>query len=68
MFDNATVRLTLSDGAPATVWATMAATGHEHGLNIRVFGDNASLQWRHEDPQHLIVRDPAGGETFWRKA
>ena len=63
VFDNATVRLTLSNGAPATVWATMAATGHEHGLNIRVFGDKASLQWRHEDPQHLIVRDLDGGAT-----
>jgi predicted dehydrogenase len=64
VFDNATMRLTLSNGAPATVWATMAATGHEHGLRIRVFGDHASLEWRHEDPQHLIVRDPAGGMTI----
>ena len=63
VFDSATVRLTLSNGAPATVWATMAATGHEHGLRIRVFGDKASLEWRHEDPQHLIVRDPDGGTT-----
>jgi predicted dehydrogenase len=64
LFDNATMRLTLSNGAPATVWATMAATGHEHGLRIRVFGDDASLEWRHEDPQHLIVRDPGGGATI----
>jgi predicted dehydrogenase len=61
VFDNATIRLTLSNGAPATIWATMAATGHEHGLNIRVFGDDASLHWRQEDPHHLIVRDPDGG-------
>jgi predicted dehydrogenase len=61
VFDNATVRLTLSNGAPATVWATMAATGQEHGLRIRVFGDTASLEWHHEDPQHLTVRDPDGG-------
>ena len=64
VFDNATMRLTLSNGAPATVWATMAATGHEHGLRIRVFGDDASLEWHHEDPQHLIVRDPDRGSTI----
>jgi predicted dehydrogenase len=64
VFDNATVRLTLSNGAPATVWATMAATGQEHGLSIRVFGDKASLHWRHEDPQHLTVRDSHGGATI----
>ncbi|MCT7660476.1 Gfo/Idh/MocA family protein [Mycobacterium deserti] len=64
VFDNATVRLTMSNGAPATVWATMAATGQEHGLRIRVFGDDASIQWHHEDPQHLTVRHPDGGVTI----
>jgi predicted dehydrogenase len=64
VFDNATMRMTLSNGAPATVWATMAATGQEHGLRIRIFGDDASLEWRHEDPQHLIVRDPDGSATI----
>jgi predicted dehydrogenase len=64
VFDNATVRLTLDNGAPATLWATMAATGQEHGLRIRVFGDDASLEWRHEDPQHLTVRRPDGGVTI----
>ncbi|WP_373418903.1 Gfo/Idh/MocA family protein [Rhodococcus opacus] len=64
VFDNATVRLTLSNGAPATLWASMAATGNEHGLRIRVFGDTASIEWRHEDPQHLTVRDLDGGTTI----
>jgi len=64
VFDNATMRLTLSNGAPSTVWATMAATGQEHGLRIRVFGDDASLEWHHEDPQHLTVRDPDGRATI----
>ena len=53
VFDNAVIRLTLSNGAPATLWASMAATGNEHGLRLRVFGDLASLEWRHEDPHHL---------------
>ncbi|WP_370181680.1 Gfo/Idh/MocA family protein [Rhodococcus wratislaviensis] len=64
VFDNATVRLTLSNGAPATLWASMAATGNEHGLRIRVFGDTASVEWRHEDPHHLAVRDLDGGTTI----
>ena len=59
-FDNATVRLTLSNGAPATLWATMAATGSESGLRIRVFGDEAALEWRHEEPHHLVVRQLSG--------
>jgi predicted dehydrogenase len=64
VFDNAAIRLTLSNGAPATLWASMAATGNEHGLRIRVFGDLASLEWRHEDPHHLHIRDQHGGTTI----
>jgi predicted dehydrogenase len=56
VFDNAHVKLRLSNGARGTLWATMAATGQEHGLRIRVFGEKASLEWRHEDPHHLTLQ------------
>jgi predicted dehydrogenase len=56
VYDNAHVTLRLSNGARGTLWASMAATGQEHGLRIRVFGETASLDWRHEDPCHLVVR------------
>lgn len=56
VYDNAHVALRLSNGARGTLWASMAATGQEHGLRIRVFGETASLEWRHEDPCHLAVR------------
>src|SRR5262249_9878577 len=55
VFDNAQVTLHLSNGARGTLWACMAATGQEHGLRIRVFGERASLEWRQEDPQHLTI-------------
>lgn len=61
VFDNANMRLRLSNGAPATLWASMAATGNEHGLCLRVFGERASLEWRHEDPHHLVIRNLDGG-------
>ncbi len=57
VFDNATVALRLSGSVPGRLWASMAATGHPHGLRLRVFGDLASIEWRHEDPHHLVVRD-----------
>ena len=38
----------------------MAATGHNHGLRIRIFGDAGSLEWQHEDPHHLVLQDLAG--------
>ncbi len=58
--DNATISLRLTDGVPGRIWASMAATGHNHGLRIRVFGDKGGLEWQHEDPHHLLVQDVVG--------
>jgi len=56
VYDNAHVNLRFSNGARGSLWASMAATGNEHGLRIRVFGDRAALEWHHEDPEHLHFR------------
>ena len=65
--DNATVALRLSapggDVVPGRLWASMAATGQAHGLRVRVFGSLASLEWDHEDPQHLVLRRADGEEV-----
>lgn len=63
VYDHATVELELTEGVPARLWASMAATGHNHGLRIRVFGDRGSLEWQHEDPHHLTVQDLEGTTT-----
>jgi predicted dehydrogenase len=64
VFDHATVELQLSGDVPARLWASMAATGHNHGLRIRVFGEQGSLEWEHEDPHHLRVKDLDGTTTI----
>ncbi|HEY3339668.1 MAG TPA: Gfo/Idh/MocA family oxidoreductase [Propionicimonas sp.] len=61
--DNATVALRLTGGVPGRLWASMAATGQAHGLRIRVFGEHASIEWTHEDPQHLVLRRANGEEV-----
>ena len=63
VYDNATVGLDLTDGARATLWASMVATGNPHGLRIRVFGEHAALEWDHHDPARLRIRDHSGTET-----
>ncbi|BDG05399.1 Gfo/Idh/MocA family protein [Anaeromyxobacter oryzae] len=54
--DNAHVKLRFSNGARGMMWACMAATGHLHGLRLRVYGDQASLEWIQEQPDQLVVR------------
>jgi predicted dehydrogenase len=60
VFDHATIALRWAGGVPGRIWASMVATGHNHGLRIRVFGDQGSLEWQHEDPHHLHLQDLAG--------
>jgi len=60
VYDNAFVNLRLSNGARGALWVSMAATGHEHGLRVRIYGSAASLEWQHEDPQHLTLRHAGG--------
>lgn len=62
VFDHATVSLRFNGGVQGRVWASMAATGHNHGLRIRVFGDQGNLEWEHEDPHHLTLGN-LDGET-----
>lgn len=38
----------------------MVATGHLHGLRIRVYGEKASLEWVQEQPDTLLLRSIDG--------
>lgn len=60
VYDHATLTVRWAGGVPGRIWASMVATGHNHGLRIRVFGTTASLEWQHEDPHHLVLQDLAG--------
>lgn len=61
--DCLTASLRWRSGMKGRLWATMAATGHNHGLRIRIYGAKASIEWEHEDPHHLILRDLIGAKT-----
>jgi predicted dehydrogenase len=53
--DNAFVSLRLTGGARGQLWASMVAAGNGHGLSIRVFGERASLHWRQDAPEELLL-------------
>jgi len=60
VYDNAHVNLRFSNGARGALWASRVAAGNEHGLHIRLYGDKAGMEWRHEDPEHLFFRPVSG--------
>ncbi len=51
--DNIHVMLRFSKGAKGGLWATQVAPGNENNLSLRVYGDEAGLEWRQEDPNQL---------------
>jgi predicted dehydrogenase len=54
--DNAHLMLRFNNGAKGMMWASMVATGHLHGLRIRVYGEKGSLEWVQEHPNELALR------------
>ena len=54
--DNANVNLRFVGGARGQLWASMVACGIGQGLRIRVFGEQAGLEWHQEHPNELNLR------------
>jgi predicted dehydrogenase len=52
--------LRFEGGARGSMWVTNSAAGAEHGLHIRVFGDNGGLEWHQEAPNSLLHRPRDG--------
>lgn len=52
--DNIHVMLRFAKGAKGGLWATQVAPGNENNLSLRVYGENAGLEWRQEDPNQLV--------------
>lgn len=52
--DNVQVMLRFSGGVKGALWASQVASGNENNLRLRVYGEQAGLDWRQEDPNELI--------------
>lgn len=51
--DNVHALLRYTSGAKGMLWASQCAPGFENGLQIRVIGERASLEWAQETPNEL---------------
>ncbi len=65
--DDGNVLLHYKGGARGILYASQISAGEENGLRIRVYGAKAGLEWRQEDPNYLIVKDPSGFKTILSK-
>ncbi len=52
--DNAHMMLRFASGAKGMLWCSQVAAGLENGLRIRVYGEEAGLEWHQENPNALL--------------
>jgi predicted dehydrogenase len=62
--DYVSMLLQYSNGARGSMWVTNAASGAEHGLCFRVFGETGGLEWYQEEPNRLVHRKRNGFEEI----
>lgn len=51
--DNVNVMLRFEGGAKGMLWASQVAVGCENGLQLRVYGEKAGLDWRQDNPNYM---------------
>lgn len=66
--DDASILLRFRGGAKGVLLASQICIGHDNNLGIRVHGSKASLEWRQECPDELIVRPAGRPRETWGRA
>ncbi len=51
--DNVHIMLRFEGGAKGMLWASQVAVGNENGLQLRVYGEKAGLEWRQDNPNYM---------------
>lgn len=66
VYDNAYLDFDYQDGVVGRLWASYVATGSQHGLSFRIYGDQAALEWREENSEYLHFRPLQAPEMILR--
>ena len=51
--DDAMINYRMDNGIVGRLWTSAVALGNQHGLTIKIFGENGSLKWSQEQPNQL---------------
>lgn len=58
--DDGEIVFELDNGATGSLVSSQICAGEENGLKIRIYGENAGLEWRQMEPNSLIERRGTG--------
>jgi len=65
--DDGNVLVRYKGGAKGVLHASQICAGDENNLNIRVYGNRASLEWHQEHPNELVVKFVDQPRQIWRR-
>ena len=56
--DNANILFRFLTGATGILWVSQIASGKKNGLNLRIYGSKAGIEWSQENPNYLKFSIP----------
>lgn len=65
--DDASMLVHYENGLRGILYVSQISVGDENDLNIRLYGDEAALEWNQENPNYLHVRYPDGPEEIYKR-
>lgn len=65
--DDASMLVHYEHGLRGILYASQVAIGEENGLKIRLYGDEAALEWEQENPNYLRVKYPNKPEKIYKR-
>ena len=65
--DDGNLLIHYKGGARGILYASQISAGEENPLSIRVYGTKMGIEWKQEDPNYLLLKDPAGLITRYSK-
>jgi predicted dehydrogenase len=65
--DDGGVLLRYKGGARGVLMASQISVGEENNIRLRVYGSEAGLDWRQEDPNYLLLKYPDGRVVRYSK-
>lgn len=64
--DDGAVLLKFDNGSSGVLMASQIMAGEENDLTIKVYGETAGLEWKHSDPNTLLVKYLDKPAEIWR--
>src|SRR5690625_116007 len=65
--DDANMLVHYEEGLRGILYVSQISVGDENDLTLRLYGDEAALEWHQENPNYLHVKYPDGPEEIYKR-